>query len=186
MENITEIWKDVVGYAGKYMVSNYGRIKSMGFVLKCGSIKDNRIMALRLHRGYQTVILSLNGVQKAHSVHRIACIAFSGQSGKIVDHIDGNKSNNNISNLRFVTQRENVHFAARGSSKYPGVHWNKYSNTWQSRIDIDKKKTYLGSFKSEEEARNAFNTALQKLLSRQQPSPCYVQPLFDNSQPATA
>lgn len=91
--------------------------------------------------------------------------AFVGEpNGRFIDHIDGDGGNNALPNLRYCTRRENltfdnVNFKKRKSSKYPGVSYNKNSNgkkKWRSIIGVNKKKISIGTFATEEEARDAY------------------------------
>ena len=77
-----------------------------------------------------------------------------------VDHIDGVKSNNTTENLRWATRKEqggNKSKQLNMSSTYKRVSWQKGSKCWRALINTDGKHTYLGSFKSEEEAALAYN-----------------------------
>lgn len=96
-----EIWKDVIGYEGIYAVSSLGRIKN----IKTG----NEMAQEKNWAGYIRVGLSKNNKQKKYSVHRLVAEAFIPNTyGKPqVNHIDENKSNNCVSNLEWVTQKEN-------------------------------------------------------------------------------
>lgn len=78
-----------------------------------------------------------------------------------VDHIDGNGLNNQKSNLRLVTPRENTQNRHhKMTSKYPGVSFKKQSHRWVSQIYINNKKIHLGYYKTEIEAYNAYKEAL--------------------------
>lgn len=100
MENIEEkeIWKDVVGYEGKYAVSNKGSIKSLDYCRsgRCKLLKQNIGTT-----GYYQVSLCENSILATKKVHRLVAIAFikNPQNKETVNHIDGNKLNNNITNL---------------------------------------------------------------------------------------
>ena len=69
-----------------------------------------------------------------------------------IDHEDGKPANNNISNLRVVTQQQNMF--NRHTAK--GYSWDKNRKNWEAKIMLNGKKIYLGRFDTEEEAHNAY------------------------------
>ena len=69
-----------------------------------------------------------------------------------IDHIDGNRKNNNIINLRVVTSQQNQF--NRTTAK--GYTWNKKNKKWKAQIKIDNKVIYLGYFENEDDARTAY------------------------------
>lgn len=77
-----------------------------------------------------------------------------------VDHIDGNGLNNQKSNLRICTRRENANNRHdRGSSKYPGTGFHKTRHYWHSQIRLGGRLYMLGQFKTELEAYTAYRVA---------------------------
>lgn len=83
----------------------------------------------------------------------------------VTDHRDGNGLNNQRNNLRHVTRRQNGQNKKgyKGTSKYPGVHWNKNRNKWHVQIEINGKNKYLGLFTDEKEAFEAYKQAVINL-----------------------
>jgi hypothetical protein len=82
-----------------------------------------------------------------------------------IDHIDGNGLNNQKSNLRVVTHRENhQNRQHKKSSKFPGVSWNKKIKKWNAKIRIGNKSLHLGYFYDEEEASKAYSLALKQFV----------------------
>lgn len=104
MDNLGEIWKDVVGYEGLYMVSNLGRVRSM-----LGRFRGNGILKQTLSGGYPTVSLYKNKKRKNGFVYQLVAGAFlKNKSGSEIAHLDGDKLNNNLTNLRYVSHLENI------------------------------------------------------------------------------
>jgi hypothetical protein len=158
------IWKDIEGYEGVYQVSNTGKVKSF----KCGGerILNNNIGGT----GYFQVAFSMRGKCKSFKVHKLIQSAFNMGDGHI-DHIDGNKLNNLISNLRVVTHRQNMQNlvshragqlvgASRRENRKPSfmeyVRGARGGERWGSRIFINGKKKHLGIFSTELEAHTAY------------------------------
>lgn len=84
------------------------------------------------------------------------------RQGFIADHKDGDGLNNQRTNLRHVTRRQNcqnLHNRSR-SSKYPGVYWQRINKKWMARIWIDDKIKYLGLFIDESKAFEAYRQAV--------------------------
>lgn len=83
-----------------------------------------------------------------------------------VDHIDGDKLNNQKSNLRLCTNQQNSWNREKGkrgkTSSYKGVNKNKRSGKWQARIQISGNKIELGQFLTGKEAALAYNEAAKK------------------------
>jgi hypothetical protein len=116
-KTIDELWLPVVGYEGIYEVSNFGNVRSLdrplsnwrgSYVMK-GKKTNSYISKL----GYEKILLSSNRNKKEFSVHRLVAIAFinNAENKKEVNHIDGNKLNNHISNLEWCTRKENLQHA---------------------------------------------------------------------------
>lgn len=109
-----EIWKDIGGYEGLYQVSNMGKVKSLSRTVKCReftrTIKTRILKQYPRPDGYMQVNLKLNGKQKTLNVHRLVAEAFipNPENKTDVDHINGNKEINSVSNLRWATRVENL------------------------------------------------------------------------------
>lgn len=111
-----ELWKDVIGYEGLYQISNIGRVKSLSHKVPSAISSTGfrtvlgRILKQSNHsQGYLTVTLCKNGVSKTKTVHRLELIVFDKSNQKeMVNHKDGNKNNNLLENLEWVTRQENV------------------------------------------------------------------------------
>lgn len=108
-----EVWRDVVGYEGLYQVSNLGRVKGLPVATRFGQrIKKHpeRILVPTIgKRGYYVVGLSKEGKTVLKTLHRLIAIAFIPNPKNLpyIDHIDTNRLNNSIDNLRWCTPKEN-------------------------------------------------------------------------------
>lgn len=108
-----EVWKDIEGYEGLYQVSTCGNIKSLPKVRRNGTgtyiQKERLLKPSNTSTGYKKVELCKDGKRKSFKVHRLVAIAFipNPDNKPEVNHIDGNKINNNIDNLEWVTSSEN-------------------------------------------------------------------------------
>lgn len=103
-----EIWKDIDGYIGRYQISNLGRVKS---ILRFSKGIKVKILKYKIDKyGYLRVTLSKDNQQKIFFVHRLVAKAFipNPENKPQVNHIDGNKQNNKVNNLEWVTNQENV------------------------------------------------------------------------------
>lgn len=106
-----EIWKDIEDYEGLYQVSNFGRIKSLPRNTKNQySNKRHIFNPCKDSDGYLVVGLSKNKQPKTLKVHRLVAIAFIPNilNKPQINHIDCDKTNNNVNNLEWVTSSENI------------------------------------------------------------------------------
>ncbi len=125
------------------------------------NVKTNKILkAFTNNMGYLNVGLCKDGKVTNMRIHRLIALHFipNLDNKKCIDHIDRNKQNNNIDNLRWVTCSENrLNTPIFGKSKFRGVCFNKPTNKWKAQITIDRKQKYLGLYTSEIDAAKAYN-----------------------------
>lgn len=114
-----EEWKPITDYEDSHEVSNLGRVRSLNRVVMGGSRwgahqerKKGKIIAQFTNRdGYKCVHIKKNKHQKEFKVHRLVALAFFGEPktpNMEVNHIDGDKANNTVSNLEWVTHEDNI------------------------------------------------------------------------------
>lgn len=115
-----EIWMDIEDYKGHYQVSNLGKVRSLDRTNKHSENKirmiKGRLLKIQINNkrnGYCEISLHKEGFEKRYKIHRLVAIAFipNPNNKKEVNHIDGNKSNNCVENLEWVTSIENIKHA---------------------------------------------------------------------------
>jgi hypothetical protein len=146
-----------------YTIDYYGTVKS-----KVSGVEKAQRSA---GKGYMVVDVYHKGNCKTSYIHRLVASHFIDNPSNLheVNHIDGDKTNNHVSNLEWCTHKQNcVHrnitgLGDRGMKKrnntsgYVGVSWN--GNSWQAYIVVNKKQIGLGRFTEKEEAALAYNKA---------------------------
>lgn len=138
-----EIWKDVVGYEGLYQISSWGRVRSCDrnvithFEDDRGDVimhRRGKLMRISIYKreGYCYISLSKNNIKKKHKIHRLVAMAFiknpKPKEFDMINHIDGNVANNNVSNLEWTNNSGNqIHAIETGLNKFVGTnsHWSK-------------------------------------------------------------
>lgn len=158
-----EVWKPVKGYEGLYEVSNTGRVRSL-FRLKNNHSKKQYVGECILTNsplinGYLRVNLSKEGVSKQYFIHRLVAQHFlaNPKNKRTINHKDGNPKNNDVSNLEWATDYENIHHAMdTGLMDYKGSG-NPMSKLTES--DVRKIKMGLMMGIKQKELGEIFNVA---------------------------
>jgi len=108
---VEEIWKDIPGYEKRYQISNFGQCRSINRMVrgKSNTLRNypGRVLKIFYGEHYGTVMLGHKG--KTITIHRLVAMAFiqNPENKPCVNHIDGNKINNHVSNLEWCTYSEN-------------------------------------------------------------------------------
>lgn len=111
-----ELWTSIPGYDGFYEVSNHGNVRSLTryvpYGRHSGMVYKGKDIKLFKSNNYLSVKLAKAGITKTVYVHVLVLLAFEGVRPKTVGrseirHLDGDKLNNNISNLKYGTVKEN-------------------------------------------------------------------------------
>lgn len=157
---INEYYCPLIDYPN-YAVSNYGNVKN---------IKTDRILKPRFDKnGYLVIHLYNNTVEKTIKIHRLVLTTFENnpENKKCIDHIDNNKTNNELFNLRYATNSENqqnTNLCKKNTSGSKGIILNKKYNKWRAQIVINKKYIYIGQFDNIEDAIKARQEKAKELF----------------------
>lgn len=148
-----------------YEVSNFGEVRSY----KTNRNKNRVVPAIlkkgRNSAGYYTVSLHNSQGAKTHKIHSLVACCFlpSKTDDKlIVDHKDNDRLNNKVDNLQYITRRLNASKDRRSKTGITGV-FETASKKFMSHLEVDGKKVSLGIFKTQEQARDAYQNKLKSL-----------------------
>ena len=139
---MTEEWKDIEDFDGRYQISNHGRVRG----------QTGLVLALHKERYLQVALRKAGSRKQYHPrVHNLVAHHFIGPrpSDMVVDHIDANKENNHVTNLRYVSKSMN---SRHKPNRRRGVSLHRRSGMWVTFIKIDGKSTNLGYRWDKEEA----------------------------------
>ena len=142
-----EVWKDIEGYEGKYSVSNYGRVRSLDrYAERADGTTQwvkGRILKATVRNKYMRVILAGYGKHNHQSVHSLVAKTFLPNpfNKEYVNHIDGDKFNNHVSNLEWVTPLENSRDASEKGYYRSGLTHD------QSKLSVGEVNEILDLYK---------------------------------------
>jgi len=146
-----EQWRLISGY-DNYEISSHGRVRN--------NKSKNILKTYTEKAGYVLIGLYKDGKTKTHRIHRLVGFAFlEKKNGDIeVDHIDHNRSNNMVNNLRWATSSgnsRNSSISSRNTSGFQGVKFNKKMNCWIASWfeDKEKRRSFSVNKYGEEEAK---------------------------------
>lgn len=162
-----EIWKDIKGYEGLYQVSNLGEIKSLcrkkGFLIG----KEKILKPTKNNKGYLYVTLRKSMQSKKMLVHQIVALTFINNPNKckILNHKDGNPSNNCVDNLEWCTQKYNVNHCYKILG-YKGSNYKKYgknSNNHKSINQYNKERDFIRTWDCIKDASEELNISCSSI-----------------------
>lgn len=155
--------RPIPGYEGLYSATVCGKI-----------ISERRQIILRPDfnsKVYFWLYLYCNGKRKRHMVHRLVGAAFGlielTDPKQQIDHIDNDRLNNCLENLRAATSSNNNAWGpklnrATNKSGYRGVHWAKAREKWRAQITFECKNKHLGYFNEKLDAARAYDKAAKR------------------------
>lgn len=141
-----EMWKDIKNYENLYQISNTGKVHSVR--------NDIDIKPFINNNGYYEIVIKKDKKQKHFRVHRLVAQAFISNLNNLpqVNHIDGNKLNNNVNNLEYCTQSENMRHAAKNNLLH-----NKGKKTKINQYDLNG--NFIKTWNSMKEIENEYNVS---------------------------
>lgn len=146
MREIKEIWRDVKGYEFIYAVSNTGKVKRLPyFPFNISGLHFRREHICKQHiqnSGYYVVDLYKNNKRKTKLVHRLVAEAFipNPNNYKCVNHINSNRTDNNVTNLEWCTHSYNAKWSYATNNRKEKMHWRRGGDNANSKSVIMKTK----------------------------------------------
>ena len=153
---INEEWRTISGYL-KFQVSNLGNVRDVRTrKFKPPTFSGNGYLAVRLREE--------GNASARHRIHRLVAEAFipNPDGKRCVDHINHDKNNNTITNLRWATMKENGNNRLKSSnttSIYKGVYWERKYSKRRAQLKVDGKRKHLGYYHDEVEAAQQYDRA---------------------------
>lgn len=141
-----------------FRINKYGKLERLYY----GKWKEISVVSNHNH-GYCRV----HFIDRALWYHVVLWILYTGKdvpSNMVIDHINGNRLDNRIENLRLVNQRVNTqNKKAHRQGKLVGCYFDKCRDRYKAQVQIGKKAIYLGRYATEEEAHNIYVSACKHI-----------------------
>jgi HNH endonuclease/AP2 domain len=125
-------------------------------------VKGKKANKTKKSNGYQEVKIH----SKGYYAHRVIFMMIHGRWPEQIDHIDGDRSNNLLSNLREANNAQNnrnTKLRSTNTSGFKGVSFYKSANRYIAKITVNYQSIHLGCFKTPEEAHDVYKQAALKL-----------------------
>lgn len=176
MKNDCEIWKQTFVFPNSYEVSSFGNVRSIDRFIKHNTAKTGmrfiKGITLKMqenHKGYYMVSLSNDNIQKTVAVHRLVALAFLENPNNYnqVNHIDGNKHNNNVENLEWCNNSMNqIHAYKYGLRKHTDKSGREKVNVIQYSEDGSKIISKYDSIAEASRKTGISQTAIRKAVMK--------------------
>ena len=172
LNSLPEIKKPILNFEELYEISTLGRVSNYRKFMKTYTINS----------GYHALKLVKNGVRTSVLLHRLVAEAFipNPDNKSEVNHIDGNKENNSVDNLEWVTSSENKIHALRSglriynepykgvknintASKFHNVSWDSSRRKWVGGLSVNNRRYKQKRFDCEIDAAKYVNSLLDEL-----------------------
>lgn len=177
---MSEYWKDVIDFEGLYQVSNFGNLRRHPDKQSTYKYRVPKSLERKTHvnkLGYLYATLCKNNISSKKTVHQLVAAAFitGFEYGMIINHLDGDKQNNTLSNLEICTyQDNNLHAHKNGLTIKPGESkfHNVYIQTsrdktrvtgYAARVKDMYETIYYERFNTEEDAARAVDSFLNSI-----------------------
>lgn len=146
------MWKDIKGYEGLYQISDEGKVRRITAKGDTKPLKGKEGL-------YYTVSLCKNGNKKTYAIHRLVAEYFLDrpEGTTEVNHKDGDKHNNNVSNLEWVTQAENQRHASNVIKRHP------FGKAPRKVRCLDSDGNFVKEYESVSEASRAIGTSYSRV-----------------------
>lgn len=179
-----EVWKDIKGYEGLYMVSSLGNVKSMNY-RRSGKPKNLKLKYTT--SGYNSVVLSKDGTKKDRMVHRLVAETFIPNPERYpqINHKDEDKFNNEVDNLEWCTEKYNSNYGTGKERMAKSLTGKKHTeehrkarSEWMTGLRVGEEHPMFGKSHTEE-------TKMKMSESRKKPVVCIdTGQIFDSAKEA--
>ena len=162
-----EIWREIDNYDGNYQISSYGGVKTTSNEF---TRKERILSALITPKGYHRVRLYKNNKSKFIYIHRLVALYFlpNIDNKEEVNHIDGDKNNNNVNNLEWSTHKENMDHSIVNGLSTQGIKNSHSKLTEIQVIDIFNKAKSGVSTNDLTKEYNVSKTCIDGIKSKRQ------------------
>jgi len=158
---MSEMWKNIPLCKGKYQISSHGNIRSL--IATKGGVRTTLLKTQVDSKGYKRIRISIDGDKRSYKIHRLVASAFiPNVEGKPqVNHMDGDKINNHVSNLEWVDNAENCRHAME-----TGLWTNVFEASKKSNEKRKRSVTAIDTVTGERKSFNSISDAERELNTK--------------------